>query len=332
MHHSMTLLATWQSDGTHASLRDEDDGLWATLKLVDDWYMPGRREPVRAWVIEWLDESQDEPQMVRTRLDIGGQPAPDEDTMTRLTETAAAVARTVAPAEPQPFGHAETGLGHGIEIHKRIELISRAIQGAKGRLGEAARVAEPWGAHRVLISLTETVGWIRALDDAMNHLWRDLSGEARADITARIDEALERPGWNSNFVAWAKAERGESGYSDWTLGLLVKSVGLPREDLRGMRWLAGKLLHFGPLPAAELKQWREGEPPRWKWRPSKAIFPATRRERESHDRLAYDRYLAGRDLIGTFNLFHALLAAEFLAWDLTGRPEREAVPDNAPVD
>jgi hypothetical protein len=90
-----------------------------------------------------------------------------------------------------------------------------------------------------------------------------------------------------------------------------------------MRWLAGKLLHFGPLPAAQLKQWREGEPPRWKWRQSKDIFPAKRSERKSHDRLAYDHYLADRDLIGTFNFVDALFAAEFLAWDLTGRPESD---------
>jgi hypothetical protein len=305
----------------HAALRDEDDGLWATLRLVDDWYMPECREPERAWVVEWLDRSDEEPQMTRTRLDALEQPAPDEDTMARLSEAAAVVARMAPPAEPEPFGHAETGVGRDIEIHRRIELISHAIQEAEGRLNDAARTTASWGADRVLISLTEALGWVRALDDAMNHVWRGLSGEARGDITARIDEALERPGWDRKFVAWAKAQRNETGYSDWTLGLLVRSAGLPREDLRGMRWLAGKLLHFGPLPAAEMKQWREGEAPRWKWRPSREIFPASRGERKSHDRLAYDRYLAGRDLIGTFNFFNALLAAEFLAWDLTGRPE-----------
>jgi hypothetical protein len=317
----MALVATWQSDGTHATLRDEDDGLCATLELVDNWYMPGHREPVRAWVVQWLATSDDKPRMARRRLDLAEQPAPDEEAMARLSEAAAAIARTAAPAEPEPFGHAETGLAQGSEIHRRIELISHAIQEAQGRLDSAARVVESWGAHRVLIALTEAVGWVRALDDAMNHVWRDLSDERRAHITARIDDALERSGWDPTFVTWARTQRDESGYSDWTLGLLVKSAGLSREDLRGIRWLTGKLLHFGPLPAVELKQWREGEPPRWKWRPSKEIYPARRAERRSHDRLAYDRYLAGRDLIGTFNLFSALVAAEFLAWDLTGRPE-----------
>jgi len=317
----MALIATWQSDGTHARLRDEDDGLWATLRLADDWYEPGRREPVRAWVVEWLDSNKDESPMARTRLDVAAQPAPDEDTMARLSEAGAAVARTAAPTEPEAFGHAETGLARGSEVYRRIELISHAIQEAQGRLDTAARIVEPWGAHRVLIALTEALGWVRALDDAMNHIWRGLSDELRADITTRIDEALERPAWDPKFVAWAKTQRRESGYADWTLGLLIRSAGLPREDLRGMRWLAGKLLHFGPLPAVELKQWREGEPPRWKWRPSKEIFPVKRGERRSHDRLAYDRCLADRDVIGRFNLFHALLATEFLARDLTGRSE-----------
>jgi hypothetical protein len=319
----MTLVTTWRSDGAHATLRDEDDGLWATLKLVDNWYMSGSREPVRAWVVEWLDRSDEEPQMTRTRLDALGQPVLDEDAMARLSEAAAAVARMAQPAEPEPFGHAETGVSRGIEIHRRIELISHAIQEAEGRLSDATCITEPWGAHRVLIALTEAVSWVRALDDAMNHVWRGLSDVVRVDVTAQIDKTLESPGWDPKFVAWARSERTETGYPDWTLGLLIRSAGLPREDLRGMRWLAGKLLHFGPLPAAELKQWREGEPPRWKWRSSREIFPAKRGERKAHDRLAYDCYLAGRDLIGTFNFFDALFAAEFLAWDLTGRSERD---------
>ncbi len=86
--------------------------------------MPGRREPARAWVVEWLDMSEDKPQMARTRLDIAAEPAPDEDAMARLSEAGAAVARMAAPDEPEPFGHAETGLVQGSEVHRRIELIS----------------------------------------------------------------------------------------------------------------------------------------------------------------------------------------------------------------
>jgi hypothetical protein len=314
----MTLLATWWRDGTHADIRDDGDGLWARLDLRDDWYPEGSRSPMRAWTVEWLDRSGDDPTMVRTRLDVAAEPAVDEEQMVRLSEVAVRVARGAIPQEPLAFGHANTGLAEGIEIRSRVVLISHAIQEASGRLHEAARCEEEWGADRVLIALTEAVGWVRALDDAMNHIWRARPQPAFADITARIDRVLERPGWDPGFVAWAKSRRDSDGYGDWTIGLLIRSAGLSRDELRGVRWLAGKMLHFGPLPATELRQWRAGEPPRWKWRKAADIFPPPRGERRSEDRVAYDRYLAGRDLIGTFNLFNALLAAEFLAYDLTG--------------
>lgn len=142
-------------------------------------------------------------------------------------------------------------------------------------------------------------------------------------LTSKIEQVLGRDGWDPTFVAWAKSQRTNSGYRDWTIGLVVMSSGVSREELRGVRWLAGKMLHFGPLPAVELKQWRPGAEPRWKWRASPEIYPRSRArsERKSEDRQAYDRYLAGRDLVGTFNLFDALHATEFLARELTRQEE-----------
>src|SRR3954467_2353627 len=67
---SVTLLATWWRDGTHAEIRDESDGLWARLQLMDDWYPEGSRAPVRAWTVEWLDQSCDDPALVRAHLDV----------------------------------------------------------------------------------------------------------------------------------------------------------------------------------------------------------------------------------------------------------------------
>jgi hypothetical protein len=314
----MTLLATWLRAGTHAEIRDEADELWARLHLMDDWYPEGSRTPVRAWTVEWLDRSGADSEMVRTRLDVAAEPAVDEDEMARLSTIAAEVARGAIPEEPLPFGHANTGLAEGGDSHRRVVLTSHAIQEASGRLREAAQCEEEWGADRVLIALTEALGWVRALDDAMSHIWRARRQPAFAPITERIDRVLEGPGLDPSFVAWAKSRRKSDGYDDWTIGLLIRSAGLSREELRGARWLAGKMLHFGPLPATELRNWRAGESPRWKWRQAADIFPETRGERRSEDRVAYDRYLAGRDLIGSFNLFNALLAAECLAHDLTG--------------
>jgi hypothetical protein len=260
--------------------------------------------------------------MVRDRLDLPPEPARDHDAMVRVSEAAAQLARGSGPDEPAAFGHAQTGITRAAEVHQRVVLISHAIQEASGRLHEATRGEHDWASDLVLVALTEAVAWVRALDDTMSHLWRAKPQPYFADITKKIDLVLQRSGWDPKFVSCAQSRRTATGYDDWTIGLLIRSHGVPRDELLGIRWLAGKLLHFGPLPAAELKQWRAGEPPRWKWRKAADIFPPTRGERRSDGRSAYDQALAGRDLIGTFNLFDALHAAEFLALDLSGRSER----------
>jgi hypothetical protein len=315
----MTLQATWWTGGTQAQLSDDEDELWARLELVDNWYSEGSRKPERAWVVEWLSGVGADSRMVRGRLDATPQPACDHDAMVELSEAAAQLARGSAPDEPSAFGHAQTGVIRAAEVHKRVELVSHAIQEASGRLHEAARRDDEWAADLVLVALTEAVAWVRALDDTMSHLWRAKPQPYFGEVTAKIDAALQRDGWDPSFVSWARSRRTTAGYDDWTIGLLIRSVGVPRNELRGIRWLAGKLLHFGPLPAAELRQWRAGEPPRWKWRKAAEIFPPKGGERRSEDRSAYDLALAGRDLIGTFNLFDALHATEFLALDLSGQ-------------
>jgi len=44
----MTLQGTWWTGGTQAQLSDDEDGLWARLELVDNWYPQGSRKPERA--------------------------------------------------------------------------------------------------------------------------------------------------------------------------------------------------------------------------------------------------------------------------------------------
>lgn len=131
-------------------------------------------------------------------------------------------------------------------------------------------------------------------------MWRQLPQSIRADVSAQVDTALERPGWDQGFVASVAVARRPSGYEDWTVALLVKATALHRGELQGMRWLAGKMLHFGPLPAAELRHWRADAEPRWKWRPSENVYPTTRSERKSEDRSAYDSYLSLLNAEGDF--------------------------------
>ena len=52
----------------------------------------------------------------------------------------------------------------GPETHRRVELLSLAIQEASGRLRAAALRSEDWAPYQVVIALTESLSWIRALD------------------------------------------------------------------------------------------------------------------------------------------------------------------------
>ncbi|MEA2898693.1 MAG: hypothetical protein QOJ84_4308, partial [Bradyrhizobium sp.] len=77
-------------------------------------------------------------------------------------------------------------------------------------------------------------------------------------------------------------------------------------------WLAGKLLHHGPLPIAELRHWRAGAEPRWKFRSAEEIFPAFLGERSPPQRALYEDCLAGKDVLGSLNVTGALIETEFL--------------------
>ena len=90
--------------------------------------------------------------------------------------------------------------------------------------------------------------------------------------------------------------------------------------MRGLRWLAGVLLHRRPLPTVEMKHWRQGEQPRWKWRATDDIVPPElrggERKRQKEDREAYEQLLQGRDVLGSLNLFQVLVEVEFLFMSL----------------
>jgi hypothetical protein len=92
----------------------------------------------------------------------------------------------------------------------------------------------------------------------------------------------------------------------------LKHSYIPRAELQGWRWLAGKLLHHGPLSAVERQQWRAGEDPRWKWRTADDIFPPSRPEERHAQRAEYTRTLAGKDVVGSLNFFTPLRAVESL--------------------
>lgn len=259
---SAVLVTTWAEDGGFARIEDPENELVAMLRLAE-WFESGERVGQPAWVVEWLPPGGRMTARALVAL-TGDLPAGDE-ARHRLCEKAVEVARSGPPDEPRPFGHAPTGMACGDELVNRIELISHALQAAEGRLHQAAPINEDWGGDLVAIALTECLAWLRALDEVMVQLWQQfLPEQVREDVSRRVDAFLERPNVSAGFMDEQREERQRTGsaYRDWTIALLVEGTALPRQELAGLRWLAGKMLHFGPLPATELRHWRAGEEPR----------------------------------------------------------------------
>jgi hypothetical protein len=95
----------------------------------------------------------------------------------------------------------------------------------------------------------------------MNDAWqRDLPSSVREAASQRVDEYVARRPHLADAMGPVREQRRRTGepYSDWTQLLIGKGLFVPRAKLKGLRWVAGKLLHFGPLPTIELRHWRRG--------------------------------------------------------------------------
>lgn len=318
------LSGIWYGDGRAGRLEDSN-GVRGFIKLVDDWYEPGCRSPRAAWVVEWMADGHDA--MQRALVDLDGVPAESDDRMAALTERARAVIAGGPPAEPDRFGAAKTGLRTRTEVRDLIELTSYAVQQAARRVFDETMSDHGYAVMRINTAALEAVGWLRALDDLMqNVVWeRHLTRAVRKRISEEVDRSLARPGVAKSALADAAGNRHSDGsYQYWTDALLSRGVWLPRRDMQAFRWLAGKLLHHGPLSAVELHHWRSGEKPRWKWRPADAIFPPPLHEERPKQRQAYSERLAGRDVAGTIELARVLVETEHLFFRLLRESEEEA--------
>ena len=317
------LTGTWYRDGRAGRLED-GSGVRGFIRLVDDWYEHGSRSPRAAWVVEWMADGRDA--MQRALVELDAIPAESEERMAVLTERAREVIEAGPPSEPARFGAATTGLRTRAEIRDLIELTSYAVQEAAGRVFDETMSDHDYAVVRINTAALEAVGWLRALDDLMQDVvWEGrLTPTVRKRVSDEVNRSLARAGVAEDARADAAANRGSDGsYRYWTDALLSKGVWLPRRDMQAFRWLAGKLLHHGPLSAVELHHWRVGEKPRWKWRPADAIFPPSLGERRPNQRQAYNKRLAGRDVAGTIELATVLIETEHLFFRLLRESEQE---------
>jgi hypothetical protein len=304
---------TWRSDGRGGVV--QEDGELVGFIALEDWYEPETREPRPAWVVQFMVPGVDA--MQRALLELDGEPATDEARAADLGTKAKAVVEQGVPPTPSPFGHAPTGLGTNAEIRELIQLTDYALESAAGRVMAAAQDERPDAAMSLNVAVTEMMGWLRTLDELGALIWSEkLTAAQRESASQDADRFISSPEAAPGLVSSEyRARQGDKRpYRDWTIALLGAHIGgwMPREQLRGFRWLAGKMLHHGPLSAVELVQWRGGEPPRWKWRTADDIFPPTRREGRPGQRQDYDREIAGKDVVGSLRFNEVAFGVERL--------------------
>ncbi len=161
----------------------------------------------------------------------------------------------------------------------------------------------------------------------MSYTWQTyLPAETREAASRDVDDRIVKGQVVGDMVESAFVERQRTGqpHPDWIMPLVGRGLGLSRTELQGLRWLAGKMLHFGPLAATEMRQWRAGEEPRCKWRSSEAIYPPDLLEQRPGQRALYDKHLAGRDVVGTLNLTGMLIEIEHEFFRLVRRAGGES--------
>jgi hypothetical protein len=296
------------------------------LSSTDDWYEPGEREPQKAWVVDWMDPDVATPMMHRALVEVGETPADDDARRAELIAMAEAVIAQGKPPEPAGFGFAPTGSETRAELFERVKLTIYAVDTASGRVGDAARRKDDFAATALSVALVEALAWIRGLDELMTYIWRNAVTPAGREIASLATDdhlgRLQTPP-RELIPATTKRERDGKAYADWTYALIAKGAHLSRNELQGMRWLAGKLLHFGPLPAAELRHWRAGAEPRWKWRAADRLFPPPMKEQQPEQRAAYEQHLRGRDVVGTVSMIDTLIEAEYLFYRLLRNSDEE---------
>ena len=315
--------AEWDPDGSRADLYRGDTWI-GTLRWRNDWFADGSRLPEPGWVVEWRSEVPGWP-VGQALVEPGVEPARDGARRTDLANRARALIDAPEEPAPRPFGVPTTDLVSGGGLRDRIETISHALQASEHRLGEAARITEDWGGITVLVALTETLAWLRVLDEALGFTWRRVvDPPVREEQSLRVDAALRARREIPDFAVEASAERRRSGlpYEEWTLLLIDRGLALSPADLQGLRWLAGKMLHYGPLPVVELRQMRPGSPPRCKWHPAEEIFPLVSKERNRRQRAFYEAHLAGRTMLSKFKLTFMLIEMELLFLGLIRRSSR----------
>lgn len=310
--------ARWNEHGRLVVLLDEDGRYFARAELKD-WWPIGAAEPESRWVVSFtvgVGETSGVPTLYERDVKFAGVSLHEASARVSLE----AQAREVIASGPLPAPKPVVPTRHAANSPRgRMELVKLTIRGweeASRRLDHAARRINDPAGDQVRIAVTDLLAWTRLADEIFAQTWKNIPGRKREEASLEADRCISTVfdlSSDDRLGLFDAAEtRRSTGkpYEDWSHVVIPSDV--VREELQGLRWLAGKLLHLGPRPAVHLVQWRAGQKPRWQWRKSEEIVPDVLLERDERQeqREHYDRDLAGVDVVGSLEFMSTLVHAE----------------------
>jgi hypothetical protein len=325
----------WNESFTAAMLTDAQGDLLGWLRL-QEWYDAGSRTPRVAWVADYLGWNDDE-SMLAVLVDDGDQPAGEQSRREALV-AAAEQARDEGPPElPSPAADGAPTVDDRID---ELDLLVSAWSRAHDRLFLAAERDDAGAREEIYVALTELLNWTYTIDSVLDVIWRKrLDGNVKEDASKKVDQGVSKAiAANERLfaergetydepttgvvVAFRQREQDGEPYPSWShvLGTMAQDVD-PR-IFNGLKWIRGQFVHRGVLHAVDLRQWRPGAEPRWKWRPSQELGrSASGKDKESM--ADYDAVLAGVDVIGSLSLIDALADAVRIFSDLLHAQEAQ---------
>jgi hypothetical protein len=296
----------WAENGLSAYLRPTEKGPGVRLR-VEQWFPDQQLEGQPAWIASWLDPAQKEPAMLEAPIEQPALVADDDQRRRYLAKLAIEASRKPPPKTPKPFaapGPTPKGADEWADHHD-LQLI--CWDEAFGELAAACGDMSEAGELRRYRSLTQALDWAYALDSSLNLLWRRILPEGvREEASKRTDERAQRSAKHNEegplkfnldtdlaFAGYVQRLKDHQPYSHW--GEMMLAGIFQAQFFLAIGWVRGQLIHAATAAPLELRQFRPGVAPRWKWRGSKEFF----RGRPSEPgREAYERLLAGHDVIG----------------------------------
>jgi hypothetical protein len=295
---------TWRQDGLLAWLRTGDND-WLAHLAVEQWFEDHQREPAIAWVVSWLDPAAAEPTMLSAAIEIPALTADDPARQRYLVERAVSAMQT-PPNIPAPFAIPSPTPVDADEWSAHLDLQLASWERAFGELLEATAPNATSGELGRYRSLAQLLEWTYAIDSSLSMLWQGLSEQTREQRSLDTDAQAQSAATQNAvvgttfdvstdpaFAAFIQRQADRQPYKHWSDVYLAGAF--QREFFLAIQWVRGQLIHAATSAPMDLRQFRPGAEPRWKWRESASF---ARGRANDAGRRAYDAVLAERDVTG----------------------------------